>query len=127
MRLVLLALAGSVGTLARYGVYQASQRLAAAWGFPLATFLVNVIGSFLMGMVVTLALAKVSNADLRLVAGVGFLGAFTTFSTFALDTVNLAEGRAWDRMALYLVGNLGLGVAAVLAGRFVAVRINGQG
>ncbi|MGV3616169.1 MAG: fluoride efflux transporter CrcB [Fimbriimonas sp.] len=124
MRLLLLALAGSFGTLARYGVALLAQNFAQATGFPLGTLIVNVVGSFLLGFVATVAVTRIPAADLRLVVGVGFLGAFTTFSTFELDCFRLLEEKAYLRFGLYATGNLLLGLFAVLAGRLVAQRVS---
>jgi CrcB protein len=123
MRLLLLALAGSLGTLARYGVVLLAQGFAQATGFPLGTLVVNLAGSFLLGLVGSLAVTRIPAADLRLIAGVGFMGAFTTFSTFEVDCLRLLEDRAFLRFGLYAGGNLLLGLIAVVAGRAVALRM----
>jgi CrcB protein len=122
MRLLLLALAGSLGTLARYGVSLLAQGFVQTTGFPLGTFAVNVLGSFLLGFVAHLAISRIAVADFRLIVGVGFMGAFTTFSTFELDCLRLLEEKAYMKFGLYAGGSLVLSLCAVLAGRALAQR-----
>ena len=108
MTVVLVGVAGAAGVLARYGFTQAMGAGAALW----SVLAVNVFGSFLLGL---LAGASVSS-DLRLVIGVGFLGGFTTFSTFSLDVfADLDAGRP-GRAFVYVALSVGLGVAAAAAG-----------
>ena len=83
---------GALGAMARYGVSSLAGRL---WpmSFPLATLLVNIIGSIAMGLFVGLMarLLPASQNELRLFVAVGILGGFTTFSSFSLDTIVLVE------------------------------------
>jgi fluoride exporter len=127
MNLIVLAIAGAAGTLARYGF----GLLIAAWlrgfgsngvvsGFPLGTLIINVLGSFVLGYVTTLALNGRLSPDLRLAIGTGFCGAFTTFSTFELEAQGLIARGANLEAGLYVVGNVLLGFAAVLLGRWLA-------
>ena len=97
---------GAVGALSRYAVGRAIERRA------IDTVLVNVAGSFLLG--VTLGLGVGGSA--RLAVAVGFCGAFTTFSSFAVDTVRLAEDGAPGRAALNAAGTLVAALAAVVLG-----------
>ena len=89
--LLLIALGGSLGAVSRYGIGQ----LTARWypgHFPLGTFLINVAGSFFIGLLFVLIVERIKlHADLRYVFMVGFLGAFTTFSSFSLETINLLQ------------------------------------
>jgi fluoride exporter len=122
MTLLVLAIAGAFGTLARYGL----GLLVAAWlrgfgsGFPLGTLLINVLGSLLLSYVTTLGLNGRLSSELRLAIGTGFCGAFTTFSTFELEAHGLISGGANLEAGLYVFGNLLLGFAAVLLGRWLA-------
>jgi len=89
--LLFVALGGALGALGRYGV---SNLMHALWPmrFPIATLGVNVLGSLVIGIVyVLIAERGLLHPDWRSVAMVGFLGAFTTFSTFSLETVTLLE------------------------------------
>ena len=122
MNLLALAIAGATGTLARYGL----GLLIAGWlrgfgsGFPLATMIINVLGSFVLSYVTTLALNGRLSPDVRLAMGTGFCGAFTTFSTFELEAHGLISRGANLEAGLYVIGNLILGFAAVLVGRWLA-------
>jgi CrcB protein len=89
--------------------------------FPLATFLINVSGSFVLGVIGgALAQRSVANADaLRLALGVGFCGGFTTFSTFAFETHALLEDGSWLPATFNLVGSAVAGLLAVRVGIFV--------
>jgi fluoride exporter len=120
----LLIVFGALGTLARYGVAVATQTWLPreAQGFPWATLTVNVIGSFVLALVVFLALEGRVSQDTRLAVGTGFCGAFTTFSTFALETDALLTRGAWTEVTLYVTGNLVLGFVAVLLGKALAAQ-----
>lgn len=109
MSLVEIALGGFLGAMARYLFYLVAE---ARWRQPkIATLLVNILGSFALG-------AFVGNGDLSVFWLTGFLGAFTTFSTMALDAVKDFEDGKWQAGILYLaanlVGGLGLFVAAYM-------------
>jgi CrcB protein len=105
---LLVAVAGGLGVLGRYGLGQALGSGAAPW----STVAINVAGSFALGL---LAGAGASN-DLRAVAGIGFLGGFTTFSTFSLDVfADLDAGRPERALAVVFV-SVAAGVAAAAAG-----------
>ena len=122
MNLLALAIAGATGTLARYGL----GLLIAGWlrglgsSFPLGTLVINVLGSFVLSYVTTLALNGRLSLDVRLAMGTGFCGAFTTFSTFELEAHGLISRGANLEAGLYVMGNLILGFAAVLVGRWLA-------
>ena len=114
-----VALGGAFGAAARYGVGLLAVR---AWGssLPLGTVLVNLAGSFLIGLAVPLVLTRPGASEaLRLALAVGFLGAFTTFSTFSLDTLALLEtGRTGWALANAL-GSVVLGLGCVALGVWV--------
>lgn len=122
MNLLALALAGCAGTLARYGLGLVIQGWLARGGssFPLATLCINVLGSFVLAYITALALSGRVSPDVRLAVGTGFCGAFTTFSTFELETHGLLARGAMLEAGLYVLGNLILGFVAVLAGRALA-------
>jgi CrcB protein len=111
MTLAALAMAGALGALARYGVSEAALRWLPA-GFPYGTLLVNLAGCFLLGALTELTLGKGLLApEWRTVVGTGFLGAFTTFSTFGVETFRAIEVGEWAVAA----ANVGVNVVAGLA------------
>ena len=100
-----MSLAGGVGAGCRFvvdGFVKARVRLA----YPVGTTLINVTGSFLLGLVTGLATAHTLPAEWRLILGTGFLGGYTTFSTASLETVRLAQEGRWRASALNAFGML---------------------
>jgi len=118
---VLIGLGGAVGTLMRYGLslVLADQTLSTGW--PLGTLVANVAGSLLLGALMQLADgAEIMGTDLRLVLGVGVMGGFTTYSSFNLETLRLAqEGHPW-RAAAYVTVTVVVCLLAGLAGLWLA-------
>jgi CrcB protein len=112
INVLLVALGGALGSLARFGVGSVSARLLGL-GFPWGTLLVNVVGGFAMGLLV--ARVGPQQEGLRLLLGVGFLGGFTTFSAFSLETVRLIE-QAPSQAFMYAGASLLLSVGACWAG-----------
>lgn len=123
LQLSLVALAGAVGTLARYGLAAAVQRLGGP-AFPWGTLAVNLVGCLLFGLVVALSEGRaIISPQARLVLLTGFMGALTTFSTFAFDTTQLAQQSGWALAAANVVVQNSLGVAAILAGMAAGQRM----
>ncbi len=114
MAVVWVALGGALGSVARYGVAQLGARLGAAFALP--TFAVNVSGSFAIGVVMALLLARSADPVWRLLLVTGFLGGYTTFSTFAFDALRLADEGRPTQAALYVVGTTLVGLLACSAG-----------
>jgi fluoride exporter len=113
---VAIAVAGALGALARYGLNGLISRRAPA-SFPWGTFAINVSGSFLLGIaVVVLAGRFRAEPWLRPAVTVGFLGAYTTFSTFSLENYRLIEDGAYGLALANALGSLAAGLAAVYAG-----------
>jgi len=118
-KLLCIAAAGSLGTLSRYGLAGLIQRLAGS-GFPWGTAAVNTIGCFLFGIVWTLGAERMAiSAEARTIILTGFMGAFTTFSTFISETGQLAGGAQW----WVALGNITLQVGAGLALFFVGAAL----
>ena len=119
LRILYVAVGGGAGAVCRYlvSVWIAEQGLRV---FPWGTFAVNIAGSFALGLLYELSQIAVVPPEVRMVLAVGFLGAFTTFSTFSLETVNLLrDGEI--RAALMNTGlSVFLGLAAVILGFYAA-------
>lgn len=117
MQLILaIAAGGALGALARHFLAQQVTHLAGS-GFPWGILLANVVGSFLMGVLVEVsALVWQPAPALRAFLAVGFLGAFTTFSTFALDVALLYERGALALAAAYVTLSVLLAVGGLFAG-----------
>jgi len=115
-KILLLALAGACGTLARYWLSGAAQGLLGR-GFPWGTAAVNLLGCLLFGLVFVLADERqLIRAEYRVVILVGFMGAFTTFSSLIFETGELMRGSQWAFAALNLIGQNVLGFAAFFVG-----------
>ncbi len=111
-----LALAGAVGTLARYGLGGWVQKLIPT-AFPWGTLAVNAAGCFLFGIVWALAEQRMLiSGQTRLILLVGFMGAFTTFSTYAFETAQMLDDSEWLLAAANLLSQNVLGIALVLTG-----------
>jgi CrcB protein len=121
MPYVLVGVGGFLGANARYVIARA---VGAAFDmrFPLGTFAINVSGSFLLGVLGALVAQKVTphSEAMRLALGVGFLGGFTTFSTFELETHALLADGSWLIAAANICGSVLVGLFAVRAGIVVA-------
>lgn len=122
MPYLLVGAGGFIGAVARFVVARWVGVLVET-RFPLGTFLINISGSFLLGVIGTMATQKVfANSDaVRLALGVGFLGAYTTFSTFEFETHALLEDGSWMTAAANVLASLLVGLVAVRAG-IVAAR-----
>jgi CrcB protein len=118
MKLLVLALGGALGTLARYGLNGLiSARVAT---FPLGTMVVNITGCFVIGFLAAIsgpAMGRVwLEPEWRDFLMIGFCGGYTTFSSFGLQTLNLARDGEWLPVALNILGSNALGLLAVYLG-----------
>lgn len=116
----LIGVGGFLGANARYwlGLWAARR-----WGitFPYGTLLINVSGSFLLGFFLTLTTERLLvHPNWRLLVAIGFLGAYTTFSTFTYESVALLRDGAWLAGLLNLIGSLFLGVLGLVIGSALA-------
>jgi CrcB protein len=118
---ILVGAGGFVGANARFLVARAAGALFET-RFPLGTFVINISGSFLLGILGAIVARKVlpGSEAARLALGVGFLGAFTTFSTFEFETHALLEDGSWLTAAVNMFASLLVGLIAVRAGIVVA-------
>ncbi|MGA3122884.1 MAG: fluoride efflux transporter CrcB [Polyangiaceae bacterium] len=124
-RVFLIGLAGALGTLSRYFVGVFAGRTLGT-DFPYGTLIVNVLGCFLIAVVSQLALSTtLISPTLRMTLTTGFMGGFTTYSSFNYETTNLLRERAWATgflnvgvtvVGCFVAGLLGLAVARRIAG-----------
>lgn len=124
-RLALVALGGALGAVARYVTSQWVTQLAGNSAFPWGTFTVNVVGSSLLGFLMALGFGEQGHlpAHFRLLAASGFLGAFTTFSTFSFETLEALEGGQLKLAAIYVTLSLCSGLLACALGWQLGNRI----
>lgn len=115
MTLLLVALAGALGAAARYGISGAFHGLALPW----ATVGINVVGSFLLGVLVVVP-GSWLGPEARTALGVGLLGGFTTFSTFSVQALLDVEAGEPLRAAAYVGASVVLGIGAAAVGYFGA-------
>jgi CrcB protein len=113
--LLAVALAGGLGAAARF-LLDGVIRARVGSGFPLGTMVVNVTGSFALGLLTGLGLIHAVPDQLRLIAGTGFLGGYTTFSTASVETVRLVQEHRTTAALLQGLGTLLLTAAAAAAG-----------
>jgi CrcB protein len=115
-----VAIGGALGAMARFWVYNAFLKMTGdRW--PWATFTVNVLGSFLIGIFFVMVVEKSELApEVRSVLLVGFLGAFTTFSTFSLDAFSLFQQGETLAGLTYIVGSVLVCLLAVWGGLALA-------
>lgn len=116
MKLLWIALAGALGTLTRYWMGGAVQRLAGG-SFPVGTFAINVSGCFAFGLFWALAVERFNvSGELRMIVLLGFMGAFTTFSSFLFETLELMKDSEWLLAALNMIGQNVVGLAGLFLG-----------
>ncbi|HVU00224.1 MAG TPA: CrcB family protein [Polyangiaceae bacterium] len=114
-RWVLLVVFGAIGTVARAEGSAWVQRLSGST-FPWGTVFVNLLGSFAFGFVWSVTAGGARTAELRTAALTGFMGAFTTFSTFMFDGSQLAQASRYGALAGNLILQNGAGLALMFAG-----------
>lgn len=120
---IAISLGAIPGALSRYFLsVSVNQWLGTT--FPFATFFINLSGAFAMGFFTSLAVERsIISPDIRLIVAVGFLGSYTTFSTYTLDLGRLLEIGQWQFIALYWTGSTLLGLLCLELGSYVARRL----
>lgn len=113
---VLLAVGAVVGASLRYKMVESPM---AIYGLPINVLIVNVLGSFILGLFSVLSVGLNLQPQYTLLVAVGFCGSFTTMSSFALETSNLADANRFSLMALNILANVGLSLGAIFGGRTV--------
>jgi fluoride exporter len=112
----LLAAGAVVGALLRYKLVESSVTIG---GLPVNVLIVNILGSFILGLFSILALGFNLDAKYSLLVAVGFCGSFTTMSSFALETSNLLDGSRFGLVAISILANVGLSLGAIMGGRAI--------
>ncbi len=120
MTFVYLAIFAIIGAFARYGQTIVVQNVMGR-AFPFGTLSINVLGSFLMGFLFFATLERITiSPALRTGILTGGLGAYTTFSTFSLETLNLLENGEMVKAGLYVGGSVVLSIAAAIFGAYLS-------
>jgi CrcB protein len=117
---LIIGVGGFLGAVARYAI---ALWIGQKWGrnFPMGTFVINVSGSFLIGLLMVLFTERyLVNPQWRLLLVVGFLGAYTTFSTFEYETGSLLKDGEWMMAMLNVVGSVVAGFVALKMGEVIA-------
>ena len=122
---IVVAIGSAIGGVSRYGVGLVAARL---WGqgFPAGTLLINIVGSFIIGLFGTLTLANgamPASSDMRAFVMIGFCGGFTTFSSFSLQTLELLRAGEYFQAGLYILLSNALCLAGVFLGYWLATRV----
>jgi fluoride exporter len=122
LRILLIAIFGAVGTLARYGL-QGFVQFRTGSTFPYGTLLINLTGCFLLALTYQLTVNRmILSPDLRIAIGVGFFGGYTTFSSFGWETAKMLEDGAWGPATAYVGASLIFGLLLSVAGIRLANR-----
>lgn len=122
--LFVLGFGGFFGAISRYLLSDYVQNLLKNTGFPYGTLAVNIIGCFTLGLLNQLAVSRgILDDQTRLFLMVGFVGAFTTFSTFSVESANLFQNGQHTAGLLNIFGSNLLGIAFVFVGQLVAAQV----
>jgi CrcB protein len=118
-----VALGAALGGVSRYYLSVFIQQRAGA-DFPIGTLVINVTGSFVLGVIMRYAMQTgVVSPEVRALLTVGFCGGYTTFSTFTYELAMLLEAGEYSRVAIYVIASVGLAVIAMFLGFAAAQRL----
>jgi len=116
IEIILLIIGAVIGVLLRYKLVESPIGIG---GLQVNVLIVNIVGSFVLGLFSVVAVALNLDAKYSLMVAIGFCGSFTTMSSFALETVNLLEGNRFTLVMLNILANVGLSLSAVIGGRII--------
>lgn len=120
MHYVIVFIGAGLGGVARYGTGVAMTRLSALTSFPVSTFTVNIVGSFVMGLIMGFLATRTGLADgWKLFLATGIMGGFTTFSSFSLEAVQLIENGEVTTALFYVLSSVVLGLIALFSGLYL--------
>ncbi len=120
MNILYIGIGGFFGAVSRFAVSKATMNFFGNL-IPYGTVAVNVLGSFLLGLLFTLSVIKMSDGStFRAFVCIGFLGSFTTFSTFSVEAVNLLEEKSYLFFCIYIAANVILSLIAAFIGVYFA-------
>lgn len=117
--ILLVGFGGFIGSAVRYMITLTFYRQAGS-NFPIGTFMVNMIGSFIIGLVLASALNE--NNTWKLLVATGFCGGFTTFSTFSMEGMRLLSNGSVNAAMIYMMGSLFIGLMLCAAGYIIGLR-----
>jgi CrcB protein len=116
-----IGIGGFVGSLLRYGLSHASQRISAEW--PLGTILANILGCLAIGLISGASVrGEILSSELRLIMGTGFCGGFTTMSSMVYETAQMLQEREYLHAILYAGGTFALSMLAFMVG-LITIRL----
>jgi CrcB protein len=122
LRLLLIAVFGAIGTLARYGL-QGLVQVKMGSTFPYGTLAINLTGCFFLGLIGQFTLNRmVISPELRMAIAVGFFGGYTTFSSFGWETAKMLEAGEWLWATTYVAASMVFGLFLSVAGLRLASR-----
>ena len=113
----LLAIGGVIGTILRYKIVESPLLLGGV--LPINVLIVNVIGSFILGLFVVVSQQWNLDGRYAMLIAFGFAGSFTTMSAFALESSNLLENSSFGLFAITILANVGFSIGAIFAGRTI--------
>jgi len=116
LEFVLLAVGAVIGAYLRYRIVESP---ATVYGLPVNVLIVNILGSFILGLFSILSIGLNLEPQYTLLVAAGFCGSFTTMSSFALETSNLLDGNRFSLLALNILANVGLSLGAIFGGRML--------
>lgn len=121
--IIYIFLGGGTGSALRYCIQLLMHERIIPYNFPWATFTVNFLGSFFIGLFYAFSERFHLSPEIRLLLTTGLCGGFTTFSTFSNDSINLLKGEFYGTFAIYVLSSMALGLGAVMVGGYLGKQL----